>query len=1091
MAIEEKKETKPIYLSDWAISKIEEDEFKHAEIANILKQIALECPMPFTIGLFGNWGTGKTTISNFLRELLSKAPHIAVITFDVWKFEQDPLRRQFLISAEKQLKEQKKLPDEFLLDKRLFCKVSEKLETHVKFDFIRALKEIWIYCIAVAIFLAVWVYSKDLVNAFSFSLFTSIILEILKSISKSTNIDTTTFEQDQLGAPDEFERLFEQMINELKDVERLIVIIDNLDRCEHKKVTELLATVKTFLEKPKCVYIVQCDEKAIKAYLRKAYEEIDPDEYLRKFFNTVINIPNFIRSDLDSYTDKLLKKTSITAFADTKVSSIITTAFRENPRRIKQFINMLISHFLLAKERESGSSKSLYPEGVITKNIPFLAKFLIVRHNWPDFFEIIKEDPMILEEINLSYRDSKIKLSDKVKEMLTKDRKLDDFLRGTQLITSKYLRAFLYLKQSEEELKIPESEDIRIALLDGKQSFIEEKFQAINTSKDLINAYEKILLDLLEKYIERPERLFNIINVSLKGSRQVGIKFSQNLYDKIVDILNSKLKEYFHRFDPEDIFLAMEQCSTTLRASILENCVGLLSTSKSAGMDEFFGNLDLNKFQRSLIRQIAAHLAWFDYKKADLQKTIAVSYTIDLDIIEYFCQDKNLVNFFLSEAALNKIVEQISDSDIQDVKEGESLKILQKVKILKAASELMTFNLKEILLGKLIALLKNINSRPFGESKRQFLRLVCEILIDFDFTSVGLEGRNNFARELYNGFNSAGQEQVRVEYIIPMMFMEGIIDSSSSFKNNLISLINSFLNNSAPNFIMQLILDLKKYNANSCIEEKYKAFFFKKVSQSPEIFDVLWDNIKPEVKDELFVSMMGSGNYMHVLNKIKSNNYKVSNLVSVSEAIIARIPSVNPNERVEFYNALIALKCGDKKEILDKYVLQIRTDLNSNNLADEQAGCLGFQQGKINKLISLSDCQTIINDLIENLDHRDRLTLNNNFVLEAIVSLWEDLSLTHKDKFVTLIVYKLFEKNRDIETGKLALSKLAKCKPEYSQHKSHFDHLLSLIEQTSDVNNKNVLATELLICKPESDKIKDKEERKFWEVVQKNASQAV
>lgn len=1086
--MEKEEALKPTYLSDLAIEQIEEDEFKHAEIADVIKQIVLECPMPFTIGLFGSWGTGKTTVSNFLRKSLLSVKNIAVISFDVWKFEQDSLRRQFLISVENQLKEQGKLAEDFELDKRLFCKVSEKIDTQVNFDIKKALRTSWIYFLAVAIFIAVWIFSSNFIQAFGFSLFISVILEILKAVSKSTHIDTTTFEQDQLNQPDEFEKQFERIIKEAQQAERLIIIIDNLDRCEHKKTTELLSTVKTFLEKSKCIYLVQCDEKAIKDHLKKVYNEIDPDEYLRKFFNTVINIPNFIRSDLDNYTEKLLKKTSIPAFADTKVSSIITTAFRENPRRIKQFINMLISHFLLANKRESGTSKSLYPEGVITKNIPFLAKFIILRHNWPDFFEIIEEDPMILEEINLSYRDNKLKLSTKLKEMLTTDKKLDDFLRGTQLITSKYIRAFLYLKQSEEELKIPESEDIRIALLDGKQSFIDEKFQTIKTSKDLIDAYEKILLDLLEKYIERPERLFNIINVSLKSSRQVGVKFNQNLYDKVADILNSKLKEYFHRFDPEDVFLAMEQCSTTLRAPILENCAGLLLTSKSQGMDEFFGNLDLNKFQRSLIRQIAGHLSWFEYKKTDLQKTIAASYTIDLDIIEYFCQDKNLINFFLSEEALNKIVEQISDSDVQDLKEGESLKLSQKVKILKAASGLMTFSLKEAFLVKLGVLLKNVNSRPFGESRRQFLRLDCEVLIDFDFTATVLEtGRNNLSRELYNGFTSAGQEQVRAEYVIPMMFLESITDGS--FKNNLISSINSFLSNCSPNSVIQLISDLKKYNANSCIEEKYKALFFKRALQSPEIFDVLWDNVKSEVKDELFINMMGSGNYMHALNKIKSIGYKVMNPEMTSKAILDRLTSVNPNERVELYNALIALKCVDNKDILDKFISQIKSDLSSNNLANEQAGFLGFREGKINRFLSLEICKSIINDLIETLDRRDSLTLSNNFVLEAIVFLWDDLSLTHKDKFITLIVYKLFEKNRDIEVKKLALNKLSKCKPEYSQYKSHLDHLLSLIDQIGDAGNKHILAAELLICKPEGAKINNEEEGKFWEAVQKIVSQ--
>ena len=64
---EREKSYKVTYLSDLSIEQLAEDEFGHAEVADVLKEIVCDCPMPFTIGLFGGWGTGKTTISNFLK----------------------------------------------------------------------------------------------------------------------------------------------------------------------------------------------------------------------------------------------------------------------------------------------------------------------------------------------------------------------------------------------------------------------------------------------------------------------------------------------------------------------------------------------------------------------------------------------------------------------------------------------------------------------------------------------------------------------------------------------------------------------------------------------------------------------------------------------------------------------------------------------------------------------------------------------------------------------------------------------------------------------------------------------------------------
>jgi adenylylsulfate kinase-like enzyme len=55
-----------------------------------------------TIGLFGGWGTGKSSIvENLKTNLLSeKTP---VVIFDVWKHDGDALRRTFLKNMDIQL----------------------------------------------------------------------------------------------------------------------------------------------------------------------------------------------------------------------------------------------------------------------------------------------------------------------------------------------------------------------------------------------------------------------------------------------------------------------------------------------------------------------------------------------------------------------------------------------------------------------------------------------------------------------------------------------------------------------------------------------------------------------------------------------------------------------------------------------------------------------------------------------------------------------------------------------------------------------------------------------------------------------------
>ena len=118
------------FLSDSPLTAEQEQyvKFGHNEIAEILKDIVLSCPLLFTVGLFGKWGSGKTTILNLLEEKIKvdKTEKVGVVVFDVWKHEKDALRRTFLKESKKQLEEY--LPDDFELDDSLETRIVKKVE---------------------------------------------------------------------------------------------------------------------------------------------------------------------------------------------------------------------------------------------------------------------------------------------------------------------------------------------------------------------------------------------------------------------------------------------------------------------------------------------------------------------------------------------------------------------------------------------------------------------------------------------------------------------------------------------------------------------------------------------------------------------------------------------------------------------------------------------------------------------------------------------------------------------------------------------------------------------------------------------------
>lgn len=62
----------------------------------------------FTIGVFGGWGTGKSSIIRTAQEKIEKETKgVKFITYDAWKYSNDSFRRMFLLKVQEELHLQK------------------------------------------------------------------------------------------------------------------------------------------------------------------------------------------------------------------------------------------------------------------------------------------------------------------------------------------------------------------------------------------------------------------------------------------------------------------------------------------------------------------------------------------------------------------------------------------------------------------------------------------------------------------------------------------------------------------------------------------------------------------------------------------------------------------------------------------------------------------------------------------------------------------------------------------------------------------------------------------------------------------------
>lgn len=59
----------------------------------------------FTIGVFGGWGTGKSSIIRTAQDKIENAhSDVKFITYDAWKYTNDSFRRMFLLKIQKELR---------------------------------------------------------------------------------------------------------------------------------------------------------------------------------------------------------------------------------------------------------------------------------------------------------------------------------------------------------------------------------------------------------------------------------------------------------------------------------------------------------------------------------------------------------------------------------------------------------------------------------------------------------------------------------------------------------------------------------------------------------------------------------------------------------------------------------------------------------------------------------------------------------------------------------------------------------------------------------------------------------------------------
>ncbi len=338
--------------------------------ANAIVNIVRNSHPKFTIGIFGDWGTGKTTLINAVDKVLQTDKDLIRIRLEPWRYKQE----QFpLVSLLKSIAFS--LPSE-----KQFQVLKRKLETSA-INYLKKTPDILTSIISK--------YASE-EDEISDEMLDTFKRELNSKIQLIAELDRDTVYFDGL----------EEIKKELRNLRldnpafRIIVFVDDLDKCPPKRALEILELVRIFHDIEGFVYIIGISHDMIIKYsnIENNKMSIDGEHYIKKLIQIPITLPKWSNHDIVNLVKDLIKKGMIhDKFKDVveKNIDLISVAMDNNPREIKRFLN----NFFVAHEIFSGKKNFEAKELIFSGKKNFEAKELLIIQaihlRWAKFYNIL------------------------------------------------------------------------------------------------------------------------------------------------------------------------------------------------------------------------------------------------------------------------------------------------------------------------------------------------------------------------------------------------------------------------------------------------------------------------------------------------------------------------------------------------------------------------------------------------------------------------------------------------------------------------------------------------------------------------------
>jgi hypothetical protein len=401
--------------------------YYEAAAKTIVRLIRSTPSTPVTIGVHGDWGAGKSSVLTMASSALAADDKAVCLWFNGWVFEGFEDAKTIVIET---------IVEELRRARPRSAKVAEAARKVLKrVDWLKAARKAGGLALTATTGIPSFDQVQTLADGFRTLLGKAqedLSAEKLKDFAEEAGEYLKEAEKEGDHLPrhmHKFREEFEELI-EAADIEQLVVIVDDLDRCLPETAIATLEAIRLFLFVPRTAFVVGSDELMIEYAVRRHFPDLPPSagpvpyarNYLEKLIQVPFRIPALGLAETRIYVSLLLVESALGAndgrfsklldgareelkrpwlsrgldaiavarilenqvppavaeaiSISTQISMILTEGTRGNPRQVKRFLNSMSLRRAIAAERGFGDDIVM----------PVLAKLMLAESFAPALY---------------------------------------------------------------------------------------------------------------------------------------------------------------------------------------------------------------------------------------------------------------------------------------------------------------------------------------------------------------------------------------------------------------------------------------------------------------------------------------------------------------------------------------------------------------------------------------------------------------------------------------------------------------------------------------------------------------------------------